>query len=775
MEHRGDRQNILNGWGRIGILAACCCLWGTAMAADTLPQGNAEKRAEQFRILEQRKLSAKARKNLQKKINGFVRKHNERVPMREGTFENEKIAGLRTGEFCFALEKETGLPIFLSLKGSSNLLGNADISYPFWELETVDGKGNIRWLGPFAGKFRSRFLKDGTGMLLIYSLPELTVNIRVSPDENGFARFSIHVRSHDKSLRLNTLDFPKLALRPRGTPRGNLLVLPFRRGVLRKLEDAETTQNQRYPQSSARFQMTALYDAAAKKGIYLATDDDKGHAKFFYETYLPGTEMCLYTLRRFPENRAKAGNEVGETFASVAGVFDGDWYDAAQIYRRWWLGRSWARRGPLHTSDVPDYLKRAPVFLRFYLRESSGQTPELMLKASRAWTAFLPGRKIPATLYHYSRFTEPRDRRQYPVSEYYGYCAPPFPGLLPALREMNQAGIRTSVYLQSEIYNQFAEENRELESTRRLDEHGRPQLYLQERAIACRRVPLWRKRYLEMCAYLLNMGFSGIYMDTFGKSMGNYECCDIRHGHAAGGGNIDFVSQMILGNDVRTMVRKWNPDCYIGGEACTEGFPGILDYKLNATHAYSGMIPLERVLYGDYFLSHGRSIQAVRTDREAKAILLDFLEGIIPGRFFGSPPEKESERNFLREVIDRMDAGMDYLRFGQMLRALKFRKESGEIVLKEPRNVRIAAWKNSVFRSCRDTSIGIAVVHLGSGTEENSLILPDASAWNLPPEAEIFRLAPSGKRIPLGKLGKNRELALKLAENGMDFFLVTGK
>lgn len=82
---------------------------------------------------------------------------------------------------------------------------------------------------------------------------------------------------------------------------------------------------------------------------------------------------------------------------------------------------------------------------------------------------------------------------------------------------MNRNGIRTSVYLQSEIYNQYVPENKELEESNRLDENGKPQLYVKERYIACRRVGVWRKRYLEMCSHLLKMGFSGVYMGYFRK------------------------------------------------------------------------------------------------------------------------------------------------------------------------------------------------------------------------------------------------------------------
>lgn len=754
----------------VALFTLCGCLPLILPAVSTQAEENRAIKAEQFRRLEQRNLPGKERNSLRKGFKSEKPQKTYRIPAGYGAFSDESIAGVKSPDFCFAVDSKNGYPVHLSLKDNKNLLANAAVCYPLWEMETVDANGKKQWTGPYSGKFSYRFHEDRNGMRLIYTYPQMTVNVDVKRNPDGFVLFGINVCNQDKNLRLDVLDFPKLALKPYGKPKQNFLVIPFRRGCLKKLTDFVRPQFQQYPLSSARFQMVALYDSVAEKGIYLSTDDNRGYAKFFNETYIPEYKVCLYSLRRFPEDRGKGGNQVAGSFHSILGIFDGDWYDAAQIYRSWWKQQKWAKRGPLYSSDVPDFLKHAPVFLRFYLRESKKLTPAGMLYMAKKWTDFLPGRKIPATLYHYSAFVEPT-RPNYPVSEYYGYCAPAFPGLVSALEEMNRNGIRTSVYLQSEIYNQYAPENKALEVSNRLDENGKPQLYVKENYIACRRVDVWRKRYLEMCSHLLKMGFSGVYMDTFGKSISNYECYDTRHGHSAGGGNIDFVSQQILGRDVQKMLKQQNPDFYNGGEACTEGFAAILDYKLNAVHAYPDMIPLERVLYGDYFLSHGRSVR-YNMEVEAKPMMLDFLEGIIFGRFFNSPPSDEAGRAFLKELIDRTAAGIDYLRFGQMLKPLKFSEKTEQVVLKEPRNVKISAWQNSVFRSYRDGSIGIAVAYFGMGKGENKLLLPSASVWGIRKDAKIYRLHPDGNRTLLGTLDSLSSLPLSLEENGVDFFIL---
>jgi hypothetical protein len=53
---------------------------------------------------------------------------------------------------------------------------------------------------------------------------------------------------------------------------------------------------------------------------------------------------------------------------AVIGPFAGDWFDAAQIYRKWAVTAPWAGKGPIHQrEDYPDWLKKAPYFTFGYL------------------------------------------------------------------------------------------------------------------------------------------------------------------------------------------------------------------------------------------------------------------------------------------------------------------------------------------------------------------------------------------------------------------------
>ncbi len=761
------------------FLAGAAILLANAADVKKVPRKRltpAQEKASQFRAWEREDVKAPRRKKL---AAWFARKASGKtyvIPEKEGRFADKKIVGFRSGDFAFAVDRKNGLPAYLSVKNSGNLLNNAVCDYPLWEIEmVVPGQEKNVWTGHFDGKFSYRFINDG--MILIWETPVVKTAVSVSRGADGFALFDIKIKNLRKDVKLWTLDFPKLALTVPGQAADAKVVIPWRRGRLQNLTGITSVRHQEYPGSSARFQMTALYDSVNGDGRIFTAVDNEGFEKQFRETFLPEYNVLLHTLRRFPVNRGSAGNQVDKTFVCKLGVFNGDWYDAAKLYRAWWKEQKWSKRGPIYTNDTPEFLKHAPVYLRWYLRQSQNMTADIMERLANAWTEFLPGRKLPGTLYHYSAFVEPPNRKRYPVCEYYGFCADPFPGMVDALQRMWAKGIRPSVYLQSEIYNQFDSRNDALAPSLRLDINGVPRLYVQERYMACRGVPVWRTRHLEMIAHLKKMGFCGIYMDTFGKTKINHECFDVRHGHAHGGGNIDCEASRTLGKDVRA-VTVAQRDQYIGGEASTEAFVDILDYKLNAVHAYNGMIPLERTLYGDYILSHGRNIRGSYGDDECRSMLLDFLEGVIFGRFFGMPPKPGPARDLLKKLIAYNDLGYEYMRTGEMLRELKFKDNSGIYKFTtEPemhRNVKVTTWRNSVFRSYKDGSIGIAVAYLGSEAEENTLFIGEKNIaeWQLGAAAKIYRMNVDGKKEFLGTLEKVRKIDLKMPSMGVEVFVV---
>ena len=82
-----------------------------------------------------------------------------------------------------------------------------------------------------------------------------------------------------------------------------------------------------YP-SSAQMQFMAYY--APEGGLYMATHDDQFHAKGI-EYHQEGEKGIKFDYHLFTTGAGKG--EYTLPYDVVLGTFDGDWYDAADIYR----------------------------------------------------------------------------------------------------------------------------------------------------------------------------------------------------------------------------------------------------------------------------------------------------------------------------------------------------------------------------------------------------------------------------------------------------------
>src|SRR5690606_30813326 len=116
-------------------------------------------------------------------------------------------------------------------------------------------------------------------------------------------------------------------------------------------------------------------------------------------------EQITWSVGHFPPNLAYASLDYEQPYDSVTGPFEGDWYDACQIYRNWALQQSWASKGPLHSrTDVPKWFKEAP--LMFYTATGDAATGANPLKEHlstaaehfKQWLAWA-GIPLPATFY----------------------------------------------------------------------------------------------------------------------------------------------------------------------------------------------------------------------------------------------------------------------------------------------------------------------------------------------------------------------------------------
>ena len=196
---------------------------------------------------------------------------------------------------------------------------------------------------------------------------QVTVHASLAVDESR-ARWRIDVKAGYSKARLWSVTFPQFPVAAfDAEPGGNEMVVPYRRGQTRGFGrggprgDAELP----YPGPSAKYQFLAAYGHTAGRGFYFAAEDGEGFTKTFAVRNRPETDAVVFAVQHFPANRGEIADRFEMNYDVVAEPFTGDWWDAARLYRGWWVKQVWASRGLLaERHDLPDWLVRAPIVVR---------------------------------------------------------------------------------------------------------------------------------------------------------------------------------------------------------------------------------------------------------------------------------------------------------------------------------------------------------------------------------------------------------------------------
>jgi hypothetical protein len=126
-------------------------------------------------------------------------------------------------------------------------------------------------------------------------------------------------------------------------------------------EVAPLDRRLQYP-GPASLQVQAYYDDAA--GLYMATYDAGGNVKHF------GVKKLRDALDVSIEHNydEQPGLSFELPYGTVLGVFHGDWYCAADLYKGWASKQHWCAKKTSERADIPDWLKEPRPTLQYECR-----------------------------------------------------------------------------------------------------------------------------------------------------------------------------------------------------------------------------------------------------------------------------------------------------------------------------------------------------------------------------------------------------------------------
>jgi hypothetical protein len=448
-----------------------------------------------------------------------------------------------------------------------------------------------------------------------------------------------------------------------------------------------------YP-GSLSMQMYTFYND--KAGLYLACHDSGMHPKIFaMGTYEDWKEIPVFRIEHLFSEQEKT---VQTRYDSVIGVFHGDWYDAADIYRVWAEKQWWCAK-KLQDRDIAQWMKTGiggvfqmsnfhipKIILNHSIRDIAETVNTLSRKA---------GARLAALVFNWEQ-----------GGAWTGPCGlfPPREGedrFVAGMELLKESGNPGFVYVPGGCWYLKLPYDPPFESWEKFDNEARQDAVKSidgdiqigrwypgwETTRICPFPPYLKNLTAEIVEKCLDLGCSIVQIDNF-PCGGSEACYDSNHGHPVGYGSWWADAWCSILAEVRARAKAKNPDSAITTEGVSECFiPWVDMFDQRAGnmeyfgHYGPGLpmggktIPIFSYVYNEYIGAYcaaypecNRSEVLYWTRCLGKAL----AQGVIPagGRYFPTPAGFNPITISFFEKIARATAHecWQYLMFGRMLR-----------------------------------------------------------------------------------------------------------
>ncbi len=464
-----------------------------------------------------------------------------------------------------------------------------------------------------------------------------------------YARLAIENQLTDAGLW--TVEFPVIApLGPRGqidvaVPRGNW-------GILSRALAGGTGGS--YP--SGNWPMQYVSVTSGPSTLYLADHHPQcGHKRFALKA---GGE---FKFQIYPPDMGKPGTDFVMDHDVAFGPVDGDWFDAARVYRDWAHQQIWMSRGPLHQRhDMPGKLRDGLVWVLL----SGG--PEQVVPKVIAAQEFLG---VPVGVHWYNW-------HKIPFDDDYPHYFPTKDGVSQAVKTLTDRGVYVMPYINGRLWDSDTKDFKTVAlPAATKDVNGKPYVEVygsgQKLVPMCPTTKVWRDKVCQIIDRLVNeVGVNAVYLDQIAAA-GPRQCFDASHGHPLGGGAWWCPPYWQMMDRIQKIGAAKGPDVFFTTENNAESYSHNIDAFLVWNPRRPEMIPINAVVYADMRVHFANRVHPNDSDMAfAMKVGRDFLWGTQLGwmaPFYLEPAHRAKGTYFRRLAKARMRANK-FLAYGQMLR-----------------------------------------------------------------------------------------------------------
>ncbi|MBQ3229819.1 MAG: hypothetical protein IJB49_02250 [Clostridia bacterium] len=451
------------------------------------------------------------------------------------------------------------------------------------------------------------------------------------------------------------------------------------------MEECRATQN--YPSYGASMQFMAFWNDATKRGIYYGLHDPspaykkihfekKGHEKYFtFKGIMPLTD-----IDRGRNSQALYGSCVWE-------LFDGNWYDAAMLYREFFLKYAvWKPETDENgRKDNPDWMKKVAHWWRVRMQNNEQYVDEI-LEANADL-----GYDSPVHLY---------DWFEIPYDNDYPHYFPARPAFHTGVKRLQENGVKVMPYINARLWDTRDRGLEDWQFTEKAlpnctkNRRGEPfiEMYSSKESdgssvrlsIMCPSTACWQEKVTEIVSKLLNeVGVNAVYMDQIAAAQ-PYPCEDRSHSHRPGGGSWWVESY----NNLLDHVNRVRPENTALSTECTaDPFMKHMQAYLTWIWVHNRQVPAFVAIYSGYVTMFGRNYCYMPfDDDEGQRIMI--AQSFTFGEQLGWNDPKlymqMKHKDFYRKLVherDKEEVG-SYMYNGRLLKTPEF-KDSAPILRTE--------------------------------------------------------------------------------------------
>jgi hypothetical protein len=507
-----------------------------------------------------------------------------------------------------------------------------------------------------------------------------------------------------------------------------------------------------YPSLQMSMPFVAFY--RGDNGLYIGMHDKRGRHK--HCSIKARDDGLSFSCLHWPSDSETAAGRYAPDCEATIGVFGGDYWNAAQIYRAFSRETPWGRAG----KTVPDWLKNIDLWL------IPDPQPLTNVEACRKAAAYF---NVPVGI-HWYRWHEIAFDTLYP--DYF----PAKSSFREGVTAFHAAGFRVMPYINGRLCDPKSKAwtQKHLEKAAARQENGQPYAEVYDTKIPldvmCPATRQWQDEVAGIAHRLVNdFDVDGVYIDQVGAAAA-VRCFSPDHGHSPGGGSVWFDGYRAMLRKVRQglpagriLTTEENAECW------DDQFDGMLMVNTPADGGHS-IIPLMSAVYADRVITFGFQYPArgdLRTSLPFRAkTARQFLWGSQLGWIqtdWIMADQARVEAEFLRNLAQTRCGGHEFFVGGQFLGEVQVVGDNprlrGEGTARQKYTVDLPAVMATAWLSV-DRRMGLAVVNLSDQARQVELRPP----WHRVYEPDRLRTRIGPEMIPVTIAPRDSQI-IRVSEN----------